>query len=141
MGRCAAFVCTLCMTELALDEVKAGSHQCGRRMKEGGQMDAVSLEALEKKVRNGKAKRCPCCSNFIEKAEGCDFMMCGTNCHGNILDAMRNGGCGYQFKWSDGSPANTFYNDLSGKKVSRRVKASEQRDALEKIGRKVRIVN
>merc|ERR1711871_1903649 len=44
-------------------------------------------------------KKCPGCGKFVQKTEGCDIMMCGTNAHGKVNDALRNGGCAYIFSW------------------------------------------
>ncbi len=46
-------------------------------------------------------KKCPVCGLFIQKDEGCDYMMCGDKSHGCLADALRNGGCGISFKWED----------------------------------------
>ena len=61
-------------------------------------------------------KNCPNCNRFIEKAAGCDIMMCGTNAHGKLADALANGGCGFQFHWSSGKAANTHYIGLDGQR-------------------------
>ena len=50
--------------------------------------DKASLDWMRK-----ICKRCPGCGNFVQKTEGCDIMMCGTNAHGKVADALRNGGC------------------------------------------------
>ena len=34
-------------------------------------------------------KQCPACKLFIEKNEGCDWMMCGDTSHGSIIKAQR----------------------------------------------------
>ena len=40
------------------------------------------------------------CNLFIEKNEGCQWMICGTAAHGKLADALRNGGCGIAFEWT-----------------------------------------
>ena len=41
-------------------------------------------------------------------------MMCGTDAHGRILDALRNGGCGYQFDWNSLRGVDGGYIDEKG---------------------------
>lgn len=45
-------------------------------------------------------------------------MMCGTNSHGKITDALKRGGCGHQFYWDSLKPCQTFYISFSGKKIT-----------------------
>jgi hypothetical protein len=66
--------------------------------------------AMEDLIKSGRFKRCPNCGVPIEKNEGCDYMTCGTSAHGKLSDALRNGGCGYQFKWSTCTAAKTSFN-------------------------------
>jgi hypothetical protein len=72
-------------------------------------------------------KKCPGCGKFVQKTEGCHIMMyrqspaqtrdsddptnaplgpdrCGTNAHGRVNDAMRNGGCACIFDWNTLKP-------------------------------------
>eukprot|EP01050_Picozoa_sp_SAG11_P009814 SAG11_NODE_950_length_6408_cov_2.671739_2_plen_57_part_00 len=42
--------------------------------------------------------------------------MCGTHAHGQLADALANGGCGFQFHWETGEPAHSFYIGLDGKR-------------------------
>ena len=53
-----------------------------------------------KQMMKKLGKKCPNCSMFIMKNEGCDIMMCGDKAHGDLRRAIRNGGCGQQFRWS-----------------------------------------
>ena len=47
----------------------------------------------------GATKKCPVCGIFIEKNEGCEWMMCGTKAHGSLKESIKNGGCGIAFNW------------------------------------------
>lgn len=58
------------------------------------------------------------CGRVPAADPGCNFMMCGTQTHGNLRDAIRNGGCGYSFRWHNGQPSSTFFTNLQGKKVT-----------------------
>ena len=42
---------------------------------------------------------CQGCGKFVERTAGCRTMMCGTNAHGKVADALRNGGCALIFDW------------------------------------------
>jgi hypothetical protein len=68
--------------------------------------------ALMKRV----GKKCPGCGKFVEKAEGCDVMMCGTSAHGKVADALRNGGCALIFDWRtlQEIPDPHGYHDING---------------------------
>ena len=43
-------------------------------------------------------------------------MMCGTNAHGKVADALRNGGCAYIFNWGSlkGCDDPHGYTDING---------------------------
>lgn len=114
---CGALVCVRChqivqSKEDAEAKMSRKVHKCPPR-KEGAAMDASTLKML-----NSLGKKCPRCEMFVQKNGGCNIMMCGTNAHGKLADALRNGGCGYQFYWDSGKPANSFYIDLDGKRVT-----------------------
>ena len=49
---------------------------------------------------------CQGCGKFVERTAGCRTMMCGTNAHGKVADALRNGGCALIFDWH--GPCRTF---------------------------------
>eukprot|EP00466_Bigelowiella_natans_P008205 jgi/Bigna1/73943/fgenesh1_pg.26_\ len=101
--------CVFCMScHAKLDPDKAGEHDC----KKGEVKMDKQTEALLKKL----GKKCPCCGNFLQKNGGCDIMMCGDTAHGNLLKAVKNGGCGHQFFWSSLKPAKTFFHDHTGKR-------------------------
>jgi len=44
-------------------------------------------------------------------------MMCGTNSHGKVEDALKRGGCAHQFFWDSLKPCSTFYY-YKGSKVT-----------------------
>ena len=71
-------------------------------------------QTLELMARIGK--KCPACGNFVQKTDGCDIMMCGTNAHGKVADALRNGGCAYIFSWNtlEGCHDSHGYTDING---------------------------
>ena len=79
-------------------------------------MYLADLEALdiERKMlvliigKNGC--QCPACGFVIERISGDDNMMCGCEARaagGNKAKALRNGGCGHEFKFSSGAPNGT----------------------------------
>ena len=57
-------------------------------------------------------RRCPYCRRVVEKMDGCDIMMCGSDAHGG----NQQRGCGKQFIWSEGQPnsALKYEADLRG---------------------------
>jgi len=77
---------------------------------EAHKCEAVSKNNKKaKQLKDGKdsialasslGKACPVCGMFIEKNEGCEWMMCGAISHGGLKDALRNGGCGIAFDWN-----------------------------------------
>ena len=64
-------------------------------------------------------KKCPGCGNFVQRTAGCDIMMCGTNAHGKVNDALRNGGCALIFNWQTLKPCDDGhgYTNAQGKWV------------------------
>ena len=61
-------------------------------------------------------KKCPACGKIVEKTEGCHIMMCGTNAHGKVADALRNGGCAFIFDWNTMKECEDGhgYHDING---------------------------
>ena len=57
-------------------------------------------------------KRCPFCRAVVEKLDGCDMMVCGSDAHGG----NQQRGCGKPFIWCDGQPnsALPYEADLRG---------------------------
>lgn len=45
-------------------------------------------------------RHCPACGRAVEKLQGCDAMVCGTDAHGG----NRQNGCGQSFRWSTAAP-------------------------------------
>ena len=125
---CGALVCTACLMEI--DAQDAETHDCMRGAKKGEEIDAKTL-AMMKKV----GKKCPNCGNFIMKASGCDIMMCGSNAHGSLRQAIERGGCGHQFFWSSGKPANTFYIGADGKRKTGYISAEERMQVMKSLGK------
>ena len=90
---CGALICSRCKGLVPAAERL--SHLC----KDATADDPASRELIAK---IGKA--CPACGLFIEKNAGCSSMMCGTRAHGNIQEALRNGGCAHEFDWNSMRP-------------------------------------
>ncbi len=77
------------------------AHKCSNMPKLIGDAPDDATMALMHQL----GKPCPKCGNFIEKAEGCHIMMCGTNAHGKVSEALRNGGCAFICDWNTMSAA------------------------------------
>ena len=62
-------------------------------------------------------KKCPACGKVVQKTDGCNLMMCGTNAHGSVANALRNGGCAHIFNWETLKPMSDEhgYTGLDGK--------------------------
>ena len=60
---------------------------------------------------------CQGCGKFVERTAGCRTMMCGTNAHGKVADALRNGGCALIFSYASLKQCNDGhgFTDLDGK--------------------------
>ena len=54
---------------------------------------------------------------FIIKNAGCDIMMCGDKAHGDLRKAIKAGGCGQTFKWSDLSIIEDNITNFQGQRV------------------------
>lgn len=103
---CASLVCTRCHGQVKAEAIR--HHMCA-------QVSAVTDEAtLQLMAKIGK--KCPGCGRYMQKTEGCDIMMCGTNAHGRVADALRNGGCAYIWNWSTGRGCDDGhgYHDING---------------------------
>jgi len=107
---CGALVCCRCHH---LIEAKK-EHYCPEALtKADSLVDPASLKLME-----NLGKPCPMCGWFCIKNGGCNTMMCGTNSHGKIKEALKRGGCCHQFFWDSLKPCRTFYLNLQGKKVT-----------------------
>lgn len=106
---CTAAVCSRCKTLVKPESRK--SHMCAQVTAE---TDQATLELLAK-----IGKKCPGCGKFTEKTQGCHIMMCGTDAHGKVRDALRNGGCAYIFDWNtmQGCEDGHGYYDINDKWV------------------------
>jgi len=107
---CGARVCVVChqLAEGPDPETGAYSHTCP-------DLDqAEERDEETQKVMEQTGKPCPNCGIFIQHNGGCHIIMCGTETHGRLADALRKGGCGYQFDWHTGQPVNSFYIGLNG---------------------------
>jgi len=107
---CGALVCCKCHELIKVAE----EHYCPEALtKADSLIDAASLKLME-----NLGKPCPICGWFCIKNGGCNTMMCGTNSHGKIIEALKRGGCGHQFFWDSLKPCQTFYISFSGQKVT-----------------------
>merc|ERR1711990_379082 len=81
------------------------------------EMCKAEQEMLARVITNGK--KCPGCGSLMQKTEGCHIMMCGTNAHGKVADALCNGGCACIFDWNTGRPCEDGhgYTDIHGQWV------------------------
>jgi len=94
---CSCFVCIKCQMRVPKEEgVVTPVHRCDGAEPVAAEPDEASLALMA-----AIGKKCPVCGCFIEKNEGCDWMMCGTKAHGNLEEVIRNGGCGIAFLWSN----------------------------------------
>ncbi|EOD27164.1 hypothetical protein EMIHUDRAFT_205120 [Emiliania huxleyi CCMP1516] len=50
--------------------------------------------------KQAHCKRCPHCRRVVEKMEGCDMLVCGSDAHGG----NQQRGCGKPFVWCEGQP-------------------------------------
>mmetsp|Transcript_2507 Transcript_2507/g.3614 ORF Transcript_2507/g.3614 Transcript_2507/m.3614 type:complete len:1241 (+) Transcript_2507:138-3860(+) len=123
--QCGGLVCLRCFAKL--DMKTATKHVC----KEAKQMDFKTKRLLER-----ICKKCPCCGKYIQKNQGCDTMMCGDKAHGDIVKAVKNGGCGHQFYWSTLRPAKTSYY-MAGQRRSGLITKAVRNEAMKKAGFKI----
>jgi hypothetical protein len=110
---CGARVCVQChvlVTKLPAPKADGSwyDHKCPDLDK------AEERDAATEALLRGIGKKCPNCGAFILKNGGCNIVMCGTSTHGRLADALKNGGCGYQFDWDSGQPTGSFYIGLNG---------------------------
>lgn len=106
---CGQFVCMNCKTKLNIHTAK--HHKCIVKT-EKNEVDEATLKLLEE-----TGKVCPNCELIVQKNGGCDVVMCGTNAHGRILDALKAGGCGCQFNWSTLRICGSYFYGYDGKRV------------------------
>jgi hypothetical protein len=125
---CGAHFCMKC-EELCNDSLV---HDCKALQKEkkmpknDDKLVALDQEAFALASQIGKA--CPVCGMFIEKNDGCEWMMCGCNSHGKLAVAMRNGGCGIAFNWNSMKVADDpcGYKDMDEEHVRGRPMTARQ---------------
>ena len=116
---CGVGVCLLCHAMVNDDDKDTHHKVCPmqvskRKSKKGGDFNAdVETKQMMKKL----GKKCPNCSMFILKNEGCDIMFCGDKAHGDLKRAIKNGGCGQSFKWSTGEKISTNIIGPNGARV------------------------
>jgi hypothetical protein len=119
---CGTPVCPACQLETH-DPL---THTCSARRQ------ATPPDPATMAVMHSLGKPCPKCANFIEKAEGCDTMMCGCEAHGRVADALRAGGCGFIFSWNTmtGLDDPHGYHDMNGdRKTGEGPKTARQMDS------------
>ena len=95
---CGAHVCCNCHQQAEKTVSASGeeeySHTCPTALNRDAPTDEATLELLK-----SIGKKCPNCGNWIQKNDGCNVMMCGTEAHGRLSDALARGGCGFLFYW------------------------------------------
>jgi len=106
--KCGGLVCLHCHQSVSQSEL----HECPDENK------AEEMDEATKALISSLSKKCPKCGVFIQKNDGCNSMMCGTKAHGKLRDALRNGGCGHQFTWSNLQPLKAYYTNLEGKGIT-----------------------
>ena len=88
---CGAHVCVNCHQQAVKTVSASGeeeySHTCPTALNRDEPTDAATLELLKT-----IGKKCPNCGNWIQKNDGCNVMMCGTEAHGRLSDALARGG-------------------------------------------------
>ena len=128
---CGEFVCMQC--KISLDPSEMDSHKCIIE-KTSTSMDPETAAVVRKISRP-----CPNCNLLVTKNGGCDYMICGTSSHGRILDALRNGGCGFQFSWQTMKAVRTYYTGYNGERRDELMTKEYLKDAKEfylKMGKK-----
>ena len=120
LGRCAcgAFVCNRCRGEEPFDvEALRGAAAVAHACPEAPRAAAAEDDPETVKLLAKLGKKCPGCGGFVERKAGCRTMMCGTNAHGKVADALRNGGCALIFDWHSLAQCNDGhgYTGLDGK--------------------------
>jgi hypothetical protein len=123
---CGQIVCLLChegITELKpperdpkTREIIFRKHDCAKLEAKKKMKEAADKKAMDKDMAllATFGKKCPACSMFIEKNEGCDVMFCGDTAHGNLRKAIINGGCGIAFDWGNLKVRDDDFTDLDG---------------------------
>lgn len=92
---CKANVCVKCQCGVQSRGGEVPAHRCGDLIAGAAEADADTLAVMAT-----IGKKCPVCGIFIEKNEGCEFMMCGTKSHGSLKESIKSGGCGIAFNWN-----------------------------------------
>ena len=77
----------------------------------------TKVDKASAKLMSKVCKPCPNCGVMVQKNDGCDMMMCGTVAHGSMRDAVRNGGCGFQFDWRTGKESHGARYNPNGRGV------------------------
>merc|ERR1712225_105490 len=77
----------------------------------------TKVDKASAKLMSKVCKPCPNCGVMVQKNDGCDMMMCGTVAHGSMRDAVRNGGCGFQFDWRTGKESHGARYAVNGRGV------------------------
>lgn len=108
---CGTCVCVKCKAAVTAPHRCCGARDMPAQTEEER---AAEQEMLSRVIAHGK--KCPGCGKLVEKTEGCHIMMCGTNAHGKVADALRNGGCACIFDWNSGLPCDDShgYHDING---------------------------
>lgn len=106
---CGVGVCLQCHQEVREKEFL--SHKCPEQKSNSKEDDEATMNMMKK-----IGKKCPNCSMFIIKNEGCDYMMCGDKAHGDLTKAIKAGGCGQAFMWSSLKKITDSCTNFEGKR-------------------------
>ena len=89
-------------------------HNCPLNSKRnvGSEIDKASEEMMK---TDRSFRKCPNCTKWLQKSEGCDVMLCGHTSHGSVRTAIDNEGCGFQFSWSTGEECRGARYDLNSR--------------------------
>ena len=107
---CGVGVCVQCHQLVPEDQFY--THRCPVAKTSQALDDAATIETMKR-----LGKKCPNCAMFIIKNAGCDIMMCGDKAHGDLRKAIKAGGCGQTFKWSDLSIIEDNITNFQGQRV------------------------
>jgi hypothetical protein len=107
---CGKGVCVQCHQLVPEDQFF--THRCPEAKIDHSMDDAATLSMMKR-----LGKKCPNCDMFIIKNEGCDIMMCGDKAHGDLRKAIKAGGCGQTFKWSNLAKIEDNITNFLGQRV------------------------
>jgi len=126
--KCGACVCLMCHIEVK----KGEKHKCIHDEDNATKSETVDMEQILK-AANGNGVFCPNCNFFVLRNGGCDTVMCGGHAHGSLVEAIRNGGCGYLFNYQTKEREASFYYDIDGKRRFGNPTAEERLEVMKLV--------